>query len=100
MFDVYHVVSSEANFELGPPGVSLNCIPISSRYIIECALQASMMDLYENQFVYRDGQCHVCRADNVNCAVSEHEYSLAGPHHFRCGFSAIYGIPHRIYTRI
>ena len=79
-------VSTEANFTLGPPGVSLNCIPISSRSSVECALRASNMDLYEGQFAYRDGQCHVCRADNINCAVLEDEYLLAGPHHFRGGF--------------
>ena len=83
---VSHCESTEAKFELGSPDVSLNCIPISSRSSVECALRASQIALYGNQFAYRDGQCHVCRADNVNCAVSEAEYLLAGPHHVRGGF--------------
>ena len=83
MFDASHGVSIKANYELGPPGVSLHCISISSRSSVECALRASVMDLYGNQFAYRDGQCHACRPDNVNCAVSEDEYLLAGPHHVR-----------------
>ena len=81
-----HGETTEANFVLGPPDVSLNCISISSRSSVECALRASVMDLYENQFAYLDGQCHVCRPDNANCAVSEDEYLVAGPHHVRGGF--------------
>ena len=86
MVDASHGVSIKANYELGPPGVFLHCISISSRSSVECALRASVMDIYGNQFAYRDGQCHACRPDNVNCAVSEDEYLLAGPHHFRGRF--------------
>ena len=46
--DVSHGLSSEATFELGPPGVSLNCILILSRSSIECALRTSEMDVYKD----------------------------------------------------
>ena len=72
--------SAASKFILGPPSAFLNCIEITSRSIIECALRASVMDHYENRLAYRNGKCHVCRADNENCVVSEDEYQLAGPH--------------------
>ena len=81
-------VSTGVNFIQGPPDVYLNCIQIieiTFRSIIECALRASQMAHYENRFAFSNGKCHVCRADNENCAVSDDEYQLAGPHFVRGG---------------
>ena len=97
MVDVSHGVSSVAIYTLRSPGVSLNCISISSRSRIECALRASAVGLYGDQFAYRDGQCHVCRANNANCAVSEDGYLLAGPHHVRGRFIVCFVFPRRYY---
>ena len=89
MVDMSRGVSTEATYQLRPSGVYLNCVSISSRSSVDCALQASQMYLYKNQFAYRDGQCHICRADNANCAASDDEYLLAGPHHIRGRFFVI-----------
>ena len=80
MFGKYNCVSDGVNFIQGPNDVSLNCIDVASRSMTDCALTASHMEHYENRFAYRSGKCHVCRADNENCVISEDEYKVTGPH--------------------
>ena len=57
MAAVFVGLSTEAYFELRPPGVSLNCISISFQSNVECALSVSEMVLHKNQFAPRDGYC-------------------------------------------
>ena len=80
MFGKRNCVSDGVNFIQGPNDVSLNCIDVTSRSMTDCALIASHMEHYENRFAYRSGKCHVCRADNENCVISEDEYKVTGPH--------------------
>ena len=77
-----HCVSNGVNFIQGPADVYLNCIllDVTSRSVIDCALRSSDMEHYENSLAYRNGKCHVCRADNENCVTLDYEYQLAGPH--------------------
>ena len=78
---------SAVNFKLGSPNVRLKCIESTADYgirsAVECALWNSAMDYYENSFVYRNGKCHVCRTENMNCAALQTEMELVGPHYFR-----------------
>ena len=53
------------------------------RSTVNCALRAAGMAYYDNSFAYRDGKCYLCRADNVNCAASQTEFRLVGPHYFQ-----------------
>ena len=80
MVSGHNCVSNGVNYIQGPNDVFLNCIDVTSRSITDCALRASHMEHYENRFAYRNGKCHVCRADNENCVISVDEYKLAGPH--------------------
>ena len=73
----------DANFKLNSLNMQLNCIKIATHYdnrsTIECALRASKMDYYGNSFVYRNGECYICRAHNVNCAALQTGIQLNGP---------------------
>ena len=77
-------------FNLGPLDKHLNCIEFIANYgirsAVECGLRASGMDYYENSFVYRNGECYVCRANNMNCAAQQTEIQLVGPHYVKGRF--------------
>ena len=77
-----HCASNGTNFIQGPADVYLNCILLGVALwsIIDCASSSSDMEHYETRFAYRNGKCHVCRADNENCVTLDYEYQLADPH--------------------
>ena len=80
MIGEHYCESNGINFIQGGHDVHLNCIDVTSRSVIDCALKAHHMEHYEDRFAYRNGKCHVCRADDENCFVSPDEYLQAGPH--------------------
>ena len=80
-------VMCEAKFKMNSLNVQLNCIKIASEYgnrsTIECALRSSELEYYGNSFVYRNGECYVCRPDNVNCAALQTEIQVMGPGYYK-----------------
>ena len=82
------IVTSGANFTLSSQNYNdIYCVEFTSNYgirsTVDCALRAAGMAYYDNSFAYRDGKCYLCRADNVNCAASQTEFRLVGPHYFK-----------------
>ena len=86
-------VMGEANFKLYSLYAHLNCIKIAAnngnRSTIECALRAFEMDNYGNSFVYRNGECYVCREENANCAALQTEVQVVGPCYYKGKLSFI-----------
>ena len=88
MMTEFSDVMSDANYKLNSlSNKNLYCIEFTSNYVIrstvDCALRASQISYYENSFAYRNKKCYLCRADNANCAASQAEFQLVGPHFFK-----------------
>ena len=80
-------VMGEAKFKMNSLNVQLNCIKIASKYgnrsTVECALRASEFEYYGNSFVYRNGECYVCRPNTVNCAALQTEIQVIGTGYYK-----------------
>ena len=77
----------DANFKINYLKTQMNCIKIAIYYgdrsAIDCALRASVMDYYGDSFVYRNGECYLCRANNVNCAALHTEIQVIGLSYYK-----------------
>ena len=76
-------------FKLDTDDTYINCVDISGGHVrsaVDCAFCLSEFRHYNHGFVYRDGRCYVCRADNANCGKSREEVLLKGPHHIKGNF--------------